>query len=93
MAQEMDCIAAAHSIASQVAELIKMQQFAGTAQGLVWRTPSMESLGTKIVVGVPDDYKVPKSLQGQLTRLSDTLVERLRARDGKPSKPRSKRRS
>lgn len=47
----------------------------------------MEQLGGKIVVGVPNDYKVPKRLAGQLVRLSDTAVEKLRAAK-KQTKPR-----
>ena len=55
-----------------------MQMFRGTSRGLEWHTPRMEQLGGKIVVGVPADYKVPTKLKGQLVRLSDLAVEKLR---------------
>lgn len=99
LAQQMADLCAMHPSGDQLAKRIEMQTFGYYDGALRWATPGMRQIGkSRILLAVNSDYKVPKKLQGQLTRLSDLEFEKLTktapARGvRKPSKPRSKSRS
>lgn len=75
--KEMDHICAAMPSGAEIAGVIKMQVFGAGDGGLVWRTPGMVVKNDRVLVKVPDDFKVHESLKKDLKRISDIEYEKL----------------
>lgn len=89
LAAEMEAIEKEYPTGHSIADTIGMKVFVGTAAGLAWRTPQMVlggKDGEKVLLGVPDDYAVPKRLKGQLVRITDVAFEQLAAERQAPAK-------
>lgn len=76
--QQMRDLCTLHPSGDQIAKRIEMQTFGYYDGALRWATPGMRQIGrSRILLSVNSDYKVPKKLEGQLTRLSDLEFEQL----------------
>lgn len=73
--KEMRAICAEMPSGSCIAKIIKMQVLGAGGGGLVWRTPGMVTKKNRVLLKVPEDYKIPVALTKDLRRISDIEYE------------------
>lgn len=82
LAAEKKAIAERCPSGSELGRIIGLEEL----KGLRWRTPGMVTVGRRVFLTVPPDYRPPKSLADQLKRISDIEFEKLTAEKKKKRK-------